>query len=58
MSEDKSKHFLYQMNINRRKFPEICEHLDEVRESENGMAWYLRELIRKDMEEKKRKKGS
>lgn len=47
--------FLYQINFNRKKFPEICEALEEAKE-ENGVAWYLRHLISKDIEEKKYKK--
>ena len=49
----KKDSFLYQINFNRKKFPEICEALEEAKK-ENGVAWYLRQLIRKDIEEKKK----
>lgn len=47
------KPFLYQINFNRKKFPEVCKKLEEAKESENGLAWYLRNLIEKDIEEEK-----
>lgn len=45
--------FLYQINFNRKKFPEICQALEDAK-ADLGVAWYLRELISKDIEEKKR----
>lgn len=44
--------FLYQINFNRDKYPDICEALDEAKER-NGIAWYLRKLISKDIEARK-----
>lgn len=44
--------FLYQINFNRKKYPEICEALEEAK-LDLGVAWYLRELIQKDIEERK-----
>jgi hypothetical protein len=52
MSKDLDKPFLYQINFNRRKFPEVCDALDEAKESKNGLAWYLRDLIERDIESK------
>jgi len=49
------KNFLYQINFNRDKYPEICEALENAKHG-NGIAWYLRELITKDIEEKETKK--
>lgn len=46
------KPFLYQINFNRKKFPEVCKRLDEAKNSENGLAWYLRSLIERDIEER------
>jgi hypothetical protein len=43
--------FLYQINFNRKKYPEICKRLDEAK-SDLGVAWYLRELILKDVQER------
>ncbi|PED64043.1 hypothetical protein [Priestia megaterium] len=51
MSQNLDKPFLYQINFNRRKFPEVCERLEEMKASRNGLAWYLRQLIEKDIEE-------
>jgi len=53
MSQNLDKPFLYQINFNRRKFPEVCERLEEMKASRNGLAWYLRQLIEKDIEEQK-----
>jgi hypothetical protein len=47
-----SKAFLYQINFNRKKYPEICDALEEAK-ADNGVAWYLRELIQKDIESRK-----
>lgn len=47
--------FLYQINFNRKKYPEICQALEDAK-SDLGVAWYLRYLISKDIEEKKRRK--
>lgn len=44
--------FLYQINFNKKKYPEICEALEEAKQ-DLGVAWYLRELIQKDIDEKK-----
>lgn len=55
MLENQDKPFLYQMNINRRKFPEICDHLDKMKDHPNGLAWYLRQLVEKDIEARKKK---
>jgi hypothetical protein len=54
MSEDLDKPFMYQINWNRRKYPEEIAALEQAKK-ENGIAWYLRQLIRKDIEEKKKK---
>jgi hypothetical protein len=55
MSSKKSKDaFLYQINFNRRKYPEICDALEKAKK-DNGIAWYLRQLIMKDIEERKRR---
>lgn len=40
--------FVYQINFNRKKYPEICEALEKAKEN-NGIAWYLRKLIEKDI---------
>jgi hypothetical protein len=39
---------MYQININRNKYPEICEALEKAKMN-NGIAWYLRKLIEKDI---------
>lgn len=44
--------FLYQLNINRKKYPDICEILEEEKDN-NGIAFYLRNLIRQDIERRK-----
>jgi hypothetical protein len=44
----KSNSFLYQINFNRDKFPEICEMLEWEKEN-NGVAFYLRKLIQDDI---------
>lgn len=44
--------FLYQINFNRKKYPEICKRLDEAKE-DNGIAFYLRGLIERDIRERK-----
>lgn len=46
--------FLYQINFNRKKYPEICEALEEAKKN-NGIAFYLRKLISKDIEARKKK---
>jgi hypothetical protein len=40
--------FLYQINFNRKKYPEICEALEREKE-DNGIAFYLRKLIMNDI---------
>lgn len=50
---NKDDFFLYQINFNRKKFPEICEALENAKKSPNGIAWYLRDLIQKDIDAKK-----
>jgi hypothetical protein len=47
-----SERFLYQINFNKRKYPEICKALEDAKHDE-GIAWYLRQLISKDIESKK-----
>lgn len=47
-----SERFLYQINFNKRKYPEICKALEDAKQDE-GIAWYLRQLISKDIESKK-----
>ncbi|UDY80722.1 hypothetical protein [Geobacillus phage GR1] len=40
--------FLYQINFNRKKYPEICEALERAKK-DNGIAFYLRKLIIDDI---------
>lgn len=58
MSNQNSENFLYQINFNRKKYPEICEHLEAAKNQTGGIAWYLRNLIAKDIEERKAKNES
>ncbi|PEN61587.1 hypothetical protein [Bacillus wiedmannii] len=51
MSVEEDK-FLYQINFNRKKFPEICQALEEAK-ADNGIAFYLRTLIQRDIDSKK-----
>lgn len=44
--------FLYQINFNKKKFPEIVAALEKAKD-DNGVAWYLRELIQRDIQERK-----
>lgn len=48
-----SKNFLYQINFNREKYPEICAELEAAKKRTGGIAWYLRKLIEKDIQMKK-----
>ncbi|PHE70532.1 hypothetical protein [Bacillus wiedmannii] len=50
MSSEEDK-FLYQINFNRKKFPEICQALEEAK-ADNGIAFYLRNLIQRDIDSK------
>ncbi|WP_353856844.1 hypothetical protein [Bacillus sp. Bos-x628] len=47
--------FMYQINWNRKKYPEICKALEDAKKRPGGIAWYLRELIQKDLEEKQKR---
>lgn len=51
MSSEEDK-FLYQINFNRKKFPEICQALEKAK-ADNGIAFYLRNLIQRDIDSKK-----
>lgn len=45
---DKDKYFLYQMNFNREKFPEVCKMLDYAKEK-TGVAYFLRDVINNEI---------
>lgn len=45
--------FLYQINWNKEKYPEVCEELERAKKRTGGIAWYLRELIERDINEKR-----
>lgn len=45
--------FMYQINWNKKKYPEICKALEDAKNRTGGIAWYLRELIQKDLAEKR-----
>lgn len=51
MTNDRNNHFKYQLNINRDKFPELCEKLEYTKDKVGGIAWYLRSLVERDIQE-------
>lgn len=48
--------FLYQINFNRKKYPEICQALEDSKEG-NGIAWYIRNLVKEDLKRKESLSG-